>query len=123
MFNFKFLKPYYQEVEVLELFSSSKSTLQRYRQECLKSGGDLFKDMGYFHIDGIKSAMYEPVKLSNWILENKVKVETKYSYDTEERKKLQNGLMEFPGFKYQPKTQEEKKAVWVKSILTMETGI
>ena len=113
MFNFKFLKPYYPEVEVLELFSSSKSSLQRYRSECLKSGGDLFKDMGYFHIDGIKSAMYEPVKLSNWILENKVKVETKYSYDTEEKKKLQNGLMEFPGFKYQPKKEEEKKAVWV----------
>ena len=111
MFNFKFLKPYYPEVEVLELFSSSKSSLQRYRAECLKSGGDLFKDMGYFHIDGIKSAMYEPVKLSNWILENKVKVETKYSYDNEEKRKLQNGLMEFPHFKYQPKPEEEKKAV------------
>ena len=113
MFNFKFLKQYYPEVEILELFSSSKSSLQRYRAECLKSGGDLFKDMGYFHIDGIKSAMYEPVKLSNWILENKVKVETKYSYDNEEKRKLQNGLLEFPGFKYQPKKEEEKKVVWV----------
>ena len=112
MFNFKFLKPYYQEVEILDVFSTSKSTLQRYRAECLKGGGDLFKDMGYFHIDGIKSAMYEPVKLSNWILENKVKSETKYSYEIEEKRKLQNGLLEFPGFKYQPqKKEEEKKAI------------
>jgi len=111
MFNFNFLKPYYQEVEVLDLFSTSKSTLQRYRAECLKSGGDLFNDMGYFHIEGIKSAMYEPVKLSNWILENKVKQEVKYSYEIEEKRKLQNGLLEFPGFKYQPKKEEEKKAV------------
>ena len=111
MFNFKFLKPYYQEVEILDLFSTSKSTLQRYRAECKKSGGDLFEQMGYFHIDGIKSAMYEPVKLSNWILENKIKVETKYSYESEEKRKLQNGLLEFPAFKYQPKKEEEKKAI------------
>jgi len=112
MFNFKFLKPYYQEVEILDLFSTSKSTLQRYRAECLKDGGDLFVNMGYFHIDGIKSAMYERVKLSNWILENKVKAETKYSYEIEEKRKLQNGLLEFPGFKYQPqKKEEEKKAI------------
>jgi len=111
MFNFTFLKPYYPEVEILDLFNVSKSTLQRYRAQCLKSGGDLFEQMGYFHIDGIKSAMYEPVKLSNWILENKIKVETKYSYESEEKRKLQNGLLEFPAFKYQPKKEEEKKAI------------
>ena len=67
MFNFTFLKPYYPEVEILDLFNVSKSTLQRYRAQCLKSGGDLFIDMGYFHIDDVRSAMYEPVKLSNWL--------------------------------------------------------
>ena len=111
MFNFNFLKPYYQEVEILDLFSTSKSTLQRYRAEALKGGETLWEAIGYFHIDGIKSAMYEPVKLSNWILENKVKAETKYSYEIEEKRKLQNGLLEFPGFKYQPKKEEEKKVV------------
>ena len=34
MFNFRYLKPYYSEVEILELFNISKSTLQRYREEC-----------------------------------------------------------------------------------------
>ena len=96
MFNFTFLKPYYPEVEILDLFNVSKSTLQRYRAQCLKSGGDLFIDMGYFHIDDVRSAMYEPVKLSNWL---------------EEQRKLKEGLLEFPGFKYQPKKEEEKKAV------------
>ena len=111
MFNFTFLKPYYPEVEILDLFNVSKSTLQRYRAQCLKSGGDLFIDMGYFHIDDVRSAMYEPVKLSNWLLKNKIKVSVKYSYEIEEQRKLKEGLLEFPGFKYQPKKEEEKKAV------------
>ena len=111
MFNFKYTKPYYSEDEILDLFNLTKSSLQRMREETLKGGGDLFLDMGYFHIDDVRSAMYEPVKLSNWILENKVKAETKYSYEIEEKRKLQNGLLEFPGFKYQPKKEEEKKAV------------
>ena len=93
MFNFNFLKPYYQEVEILDLFSTSKSTLQRYRAECLKGGGDLFKNMGYFHIDGIKSAMYEPVKLSNWILKNKINTNTNYNHDVAEKETLREGLL------------------------------
>ena len=93
MFNFNFLKPYYQEVEILDLFSTSKSTLQRYRAECLKDGGDLFVNMGYFHIDGIKSAMYEPVKLSNWILKNKINTKTNYNHDVAEKETLREGLL------------------------------
>ena len=77
MFNFTFLKPYYSEVEILELFNISKSTLQRYREECLKMGGNLFEDMGYFHINGTKSAMYEPVKFSNWLLTHKINLPKK----------------------------------------------
>ena len=40
MFNFKFIKPYYPEVEILVLFNLSRSTLLRYREECLKDGGE-----------------------------------------------------------------------------------
>ena len=81
MFNFKFLKPYYSEEEILELFSLSKSSLQRMREECLKNGGNLFLDMGYFHIKGIKSAMYEPYKFSAWLFEHRVVAESKYDYE------------------------------------------
>ena len=93
MFNFKFIKPYYSEVEILVLFNLSRSTLQRYREECLKNGGDLFLDMGYFNINGVKSPMYEPNKLSNWIFENKVNVQNQYSYEFSEQNKLEEGLV------------------------------
>ena len=103
MFNFTFLKPYYSEVEILELFNISKSTLQRYREECLKMGGNLFEDMGYFHINGTKSAMYEPVKFSNWLLRHKINLPKTYTYEVEEKKKLQDGLIKFP--QYQSKKE------------------
>ena len=103
MFNFTFLKPYYSEEEILELFNISKSTLQRYRAECLKNGQCLFNDMGYFHIDGTKSAMYEPVKFSNWLLKHKINLPKTYTYEVEEKKKLQDGLIKFP--QYQSKKE------------------
>ena len=93
MFNFNFIKPYYPEVEIIVLFNVSRSTLQRYREECLKNGGDLFLDMGYFNINGVKSPMYEPNKLSNWIFTNKVNVQNKYSYEFSEQNKLEEGLV------------------------------
>ena len=93
MFNLNFIKPYYPEVEILVLFNLSRSTLQRYREECLKNGGDLFLDMGYFNINGVKSPMYEPNKLSNWLFTNKVNVQNKYSYEFSEQNKLEEGLV------------------------------
>jgi len=93
MYNFKFIKPYYPEVEILELFNISKSTLQRYRAEALKGGETLWEAIGYFHIDGIKSAMYEPVKLSNWILKNKINTKTNYNHDVAEKETLREGLL------------------------------
>lgn len=93
MFNFKFIKPYYSEEELLELFSLSKSSLQRMREECLKGGGDLFLNMGYFHIKGIKSAMYEPIKFSAWLFEHRVVAESKYDYEILETSKVKEGLI------------------------------
>ena len=93
MFKFNFNKPYYPEGELLELFSLSKSSLQRMREECLKSGGDLFIDMGYFHIKGISSAMYEPYKFSAWLFDNRVVPENKYDYEILETSKVKEGLI------------------------------
>ena len=92
MFNFNYTKPYYSEDEILELFSLTKSSLQRMREECLKSGGDLFLEMGYFHIKGIKTAMYEPVKFSAWLFEHRVEPESKYDYEINETNKVKEGL-------------------------------
>ncbi len=100
MYNFKFIKPYYPEVEILVLFNLSRSTLQRYREECLKNGGDLFLDMGYFNMDGVKSPMYEPNKLSHWLFENKVNVQNKYDYEFSEQHKLEEGLIVLADEKY-----------------------
>ena len=100
MFNFKFIKPYYPEVEILVLFNLSRSTLQRYREECLKNGGDLFLDMGYFNMTGVKSPMYEPNKLSHWLFDNKVNVQNKYSYEIAEQNKLEEGLIVLADEKY-----------------------
>ena len=100
MYNFKFIKPYYPEVEILVQFSLSRSTLQRYREECLKNGGDLFLDMGYFNMDGVKSPMYEPNKLSHWLFENKVSVQNKYDYEFSEQNKLEEGLIVLADEKY-----------------------
>jgi len=100
MLKFKFIKPYYSEVEILVLFNLSRSTLQRYREECLKNGGDLFLDMGYFNMKGVKSPMYEPNKLSHWLFENKVNVQNKYSYEFSEQHKLEEGLIVLADEKY-----------------------
>ena len=100
MFNFKFIKPYYPEVEILVLFNLSRSTLLRYREECLKDGGDLFLDMGYFNMTGVKSPMYEPNKLSHWLFDNKVNVQNKYSYEIAEQNKLEEGLIVLADEKY-----------------------
>ena len=99
MFNFNYTKPYYSEDEILELFSLTKSSLQRMREECLKSGGDLFLDMGYFHIKGIKTAMYEPVKFSAWLFEHRVEPESKYDYEINETNKVKEGLIKLSQYK------------------------
>ena len=111
MFNFRYLKPYYTQSEVLELFSLSKSTLQRYREEVMKKGGDLWVDLGYFHIDGTKEAMYEPVRLSNWLLENKINIPKPYDYQVDEIKKVKDGLVEFPNFKKKNKEKLNAKII------------
>ena len=59
--------------------------------------------MGYFHIKGIKTAMYEPVKFSNWLLTHKINLPKTYTYEVEEKKKLQDGLIKFP--QYQSKKE------------------
>ena len=99
MFNFNYTKPYYSEDEILELFSRTKSSLQRMREECLKSGGDLFLEMGYFHIKGIKTAMYEPVKFSAWLFEHRVEPESKYDYEINETNKVKEGLIKLSQYK------------------------
>ena len=99
MFNFNYTKPYYSEDEILELFSLTKSSLQRMREECLKSGGDLFLEMGYFHIKGIKTAMYEPVKFSAWLFEHRVEPKSKYDYEINETNKVKEGLIKLSQYK------------------------
>ena len=99
MFNFTYTKPYYTEDEILDLFNLTKSTLQRMREECLKSGGDLFLEMGYFHIKGIKTAMYEPVKFSAWLFEHRVEPESKYDYEINETNKVKEGLIKLSQYK------------------------
>ena len=99
MFNFNYTKPYYSEDEILELFSLTKSSLQRMREECLKSGGDLFLEIGYFHIKGIKTAMYEPVKFSAWLFEHRVEPESKYDYEINETNKVKEGLIKLSQYK------------------------
>ena len=99
MFNFNYTKPYYSEDEILELFSLTKSSLQRMREEFLKSGGDLFLEMGYFHIKGIKTAMYEPVKFSAWLFEHRVEPESKYDYEINETNKVKEGLIKLSQYK------------------------
>ena len=99
MFNFNYTKPYYSEDEILELFSLTKSSLQRMREECLKSGGDLCLEMGYFHIKGIKTAMYEPVKFSAWLFEHRVEPESKYDYEINETNKVKEGLIKLSQYK------------------------
>ena len=99
MFNFNYTKPYYSEDEILEVFSLTKSSLQRMREECLKSGGDLFLEMGYFHIKGIKTAMYEPVKFSAWLFEHRVEPESKYDYEINETNKVKEGLIKLSQYK------------------------
>ena len=99
MFNFNYTKPYYSEDEILELFSLTKSSLQRMREECLKSGGDLFLEMGYFHIKGIKTAMYEPVKFSARLFEHRVEPESKYDYEINETNKVKEGLIKLSQYK------------------------
>ena len=99
MFSYKYTKPYYPEDEILEIFSLTKSSLQRMREECLKSGGDLFLEMGYFHIKGIKTAMYEPVKFSAWLFEHRVEPESKYDYEINETNKVKEGLIKLSQYK------------------------
>ena len=93
LFYFTFRKPYYSQEELLDLFNLSKSTLQRYREEALKNNGELFETLGYFKIEGIKEAQYEPVRFSTWLLENKINIPTNYSHDKAEKEKLRKGLM------------------------------
>ena len=93
MFSYTYTKPYYPEDEILEIFSLTKSSLQRMREDCLKDGGNLLNDMGYFHIKGIRSAMYEPYKFSSWLFDNRVVSEGKYDYEVAETNKVKDGLI------------------------------
>ena len=50
-------------------------------------------NMGYFHIKGIRSAMYEPYKFSSWLFDNRVVSEGKYDYEVAETNKVKEGLI------------------------------
>jgi hypothetical protein len=51
-------------------------------------------------MDGVKSPMYEPNKLSNWLFTNKVSVQNKYDYEFSEQNKLEEGLIVLADEKY-----------------------
>jgi len=92
LINYKFDKPWYRQSEVLDKLSMSNACLKRYMSEQLKGGGDL-SDMGYLKFEGFKEACWCPVKLLNWIIENKLETEPKYDYDKLEQQKLQMGVV------------------------------
>ena len=94
LINFKFDKPWHRQSEVLEKLSMSNACLKRYMAEQLKGGGTL-SDMGYLKFEGFKEACWCPVKLSNWLIENKLEKEPQYDYDLAEQKRVQMGLVNF----------------------------
>ena len=60
--------------------------------EQLKGGGNL-SDMGHLKFEGFKEACWCLVKLSNWLIENKLEKEPKYDYDLAEQKRVQMGIV------------------------------
>ena len=94
LINFKFDKPWHRQSEVLEKLSMSNACLKRYMAEQLE-GGRTLSDMGYLKFEGFKEACWCPVKLSNWLIENKLEKEPQYDYDLAEQKRVQMGLVNF----------------------------
>ena len=90
--NFKFDKPWYRQSELLEKLSMSNACLKRFMAERLKGGGDL-SDMGYLKFEGFKEACWCPVKLLNWIIENKLEKEPKYDYELAEQKRVRMNVV------------------------------
>ena len=93
-FNFKFDKPWYRQSELLEKTSGSNSNLKRYMKEQLESGGTL-EEMGYLKFKGYKEACWDPVKYTNWLIENKLEKEPEYDYELAEQKRVRMGIVNF----------------------------
>ena len=92
--NFKFDKPWYGQTELLDKLCFNKSRLKRYMSEQLQGGGNL-TDMGYLKFKGFREVCWDPVKLKNWLIENKLEKEPKYDYELSEQKKVRMGIINF----------------------------
>ena len=105
LLNFKFSKPWYLQSDVIDVLSISNSRLKRYMTEVLSSGGDL-ADMGYLKFLGCKEACWNPVKLMQWVLENKLEKTPVYDYEVADQKRAQMQVINL-----QQKQQQKKEAV------------
>ena len=72
-----------------------------------KNGGDL-AEMGYMKFQGFKEACWDPVKLSQWLIDNKLEKTPRYDYEFAEQKKVQMNLINLQKKQQQLK---ERKAI------------
>ena len=88
--KFTYLKPYYRQSELLELFSMSESTLRRMMAQH-NAEGKSTASMGCFEIKGFSEKLWEPNAFQSF-LENKISVQPKYDYESKDHKEVVNGL-------------------------------
>ncbi len=90
--KFNFNKPWYRQTELLEKLSMSNACLKRYMAEQLNGGGTL-TEMGHLKFEGFKEACWCPIKLTSWLIENKLETEAKYDYEFAEQQRVRMNVV------------------------------
>ena len=88
--KFTYLKPYFRQSNLLELFSMSESTLRRMTAQH-NAEGKSTASMGCFEIKGFSEKLWEPNAFQSF-LESKISVQPKYDYESKDHEEIVNGL-------------------------------
>ena len=86
MFDFKFNKAFYKEAELLKIVPVPRSTFYSWQCEWVSKGNDP-KLMGKILVKGTSTIFWDGAIYLNWLYENKFNMETKYTYEAEDKKK------------------------------------
>jgi len=78
--------------ETLGLIPLCEKTLYRYAQELIKEGR-CPTEMGRYQLKGVRSILWDVLKLKDWLIRNKLVQKVKYDYEKLEQQKIKQALV------------------------------
>ena len=78
--------------ETLGLIPLCEKTLYRYAKDLIKEGR-CPTEMGRYQLKGVRSILWDVLKLKDWLIRNKLVQKVKYDYEKLEQQKIKQALV------------------------------